>query len=233
MNCQQLGVIEKRWAESSGGRWSTFSEGLLPYHERGKVMSTKEAVERFHKATTVPAVGGDRKVHKLESFTIKNYQDAVTSNYVTGPDDWIKRVDEEWPHIDEERISQNCRLIFPISAARVDAELKRDLKGDGAPLTLPVLAVLGSEQGGHCSAEDLHFILHASEDVGTLISEVQKSDGKVAHLTAALKEAQAEAVTARADRDAALSAVARAREASKQLLDITSSKSQPQEANHR
>lgn len=216
MNQEQLAKIEQRWLAASGGPWTVDDMTSADYGIR---LTTREAVERLQADVEIkdPHHGNVRITppRKLETVVIGDFQTALESGVVRDIEEWTRLVEERaFGPLDFERVAGRCRLIYAMPRAIKEA---RERAVDKTAFTSraskhdepePSFAVLTAEQSGDCKSADIEFLIHATEDVGTLISEVRRQEAKIAELTSALADARRSEGQAIASRDSLRMSVA-------------------------
>lgn len=214
MNEQQLARIEERWAAASGGPWIVEDWTRKPT-DRGLVMTTKEALDRF----------AEGKTTHLENAFIRTERDAIASGLVRDRDEWVRLLEEKLVMVSYDQLAQSCRLVLPCTRSRRDSEEReqnRTLLGkeQRLPDTPPVFAILGYEQDGNCTDANLRFVLHAPEDMGVLIEEVKRQEEVIESLKEQLLEAR-ESLRVEKERTAQVNAsISGMREMAKKLLAL-------------
>jgi len=186
MNIEALAHIEHRWSKVKSGPWTLLDyrqeDAGLPVYNRDNVLA--------YKADKEP----------LREVRVNNLQQAIQLGLVKNEQEWLVFLEKRLLYDPEEfgcEVLERMRAIsccpptqFHAQTRRVDRRMfKHDVRGEEPPVHL---AIFDSQQGGKpgFTDDDLNFILHASDDVGSLLQEVKRLQQKLEEITGALLDAR-------------------------------------------
>lgn len=208
MNDAQLSKIEARWLASSGGPWSVQdfrSVDGAPYR-----YCTPNLVAEFEKARNDPRNAGKQIV--LGTVPIYTIEDASRLGIPMEKlaEDLLTELADTTGDVCLSKF--RCIYAIPPAAAARAFERTDSGKGDEPEVSFAVLP--------SAKPEDVEFILHATEDVGSLIHEVRTLRSKLSSAIDDLKAARQQSDTDRRERDSMRATCRKLRDAVSELGEI-------------